>query len=393
MKGILFIILILSLDFVAISQNYGVINDLDDVSEFKKLDSLIKGKKYIFLGENNHYVHEYSQIKYTLIKYLHEKHNFNVILFESGMADCYYGNSLKYKNDSTWLTRHSIYPVWWSEPTISLMNYVKQNNLNIGGVDYQPSSSYGSGFLKLLKNVDTSLINETYYNDSLFSNFTTFHRVDSNLDQTVYDSIKKIANTLTKNYTLLNEIIAEKSKVDSTLLYYKKVISNRLFLLNNFENTKKMYPLRDSVMADNIVWFCDSLYPNEKIIIWGANDHIAKARSNFGNYYAGAVLPDRIKKESYYVGLYGFSGELYNYQDGKYTLEKPNKKSLEGRLHTFFGEGNSGWIDFNSMKSKKSFKWLNKTVWSYALGKYPVKIIPVKFYDGIIFINKLSINH
>ena len=147
-------------------------------------------------------------------------------------------------------------------------------------------------------------------------------------------------------------------------------------------------------MSNNIKWFYDSLYPNEKIIVWGANDHIAKERSNFStNYYAGSIFPERIKNDSYYIGFYAYSGEMYNYSEGNFKIVTPHKKSLEGRLHTYFDNNNDVFIDLSTILNSKTLKWVNKETMAYVWGRVPVFIVPKKYYDGIILINNLSIKH
>ncbi|WP_353056736.1 erythromycin esterase family protein [Paenibacillus polysaccharolyticus] len=36
---------------------------------------------------------------------------------------------------------------------------------------------------------------------------------------------------------------------------------------------------RDRVMADNLTWLAKTVYPNEKMIVWGHNYHIRKHNS------------------------------------------------------------------------------------------------------------------
>ena len=45
------------------------------------LDIVLKDKRIVLLGESSHGTEEYSQTKFQLIRYLHEKLGFNVLLF------------------------------------------------------------------------------------------------------------------------------------------------------------------------------------------------------------------------------------------------------------------------------------------------------------------------
>ncbi|GJM75871.1 hypothetical protein HMSSN036_80870 [Paenibacillus macerans] len=57
---------------------------------------------------------------------------------------------------------------------------------------------------------------------------------------------------------------------------------------------------RDKTMLDNLMWLVTEVYPTEKFIVWGHNDHIRKAHSEvMGTPYPvklmGELLPDEMK--------------------------------------------------------------------------------------------------
>lgn len=369
------------------------ISDLSAVDNYTPLDSSIKDKRIILLGESAHITKEYSLAKLKLIKYLHEKHGYNVILFESGIADCYYADQLKSKKDSSWLLTHSIFSIWWSKETLTLMDYIKKNNIKLSGIDYQLSSSANSDFLKLLEPLDSIFIRKIYSYDTAFSNYAYMQTFTPVFQGEKYNSIKTISQELIQNYGKIKIIIDQNNKVDlRSKLIINRIILNKLFLLNNFDIPNKVFTLRDSVMSSNIAWFCDSLYKGQKIIIWGANEHISKGRSpGFAHLYSGAILPDRIKNESYAMGIYAYSGEMYAYPEN-FTIKTPSPKSLEGRIHSIKNQGKDVFVDLTNVRNNANYSWVNKKIKSYSWGNYIDYITPIEFYDGIILINKVTLN-
>lgn len=395
----LFTFLLISISISSFTQNSFIkidnlaIKDLNNFEAYSEIDSLLKDKKYIFLGESAHSAEEYIIAKHKMIKYLHEKHGFNKVVFESGLSDCYYGNKHKYENDSLWLMTHSIYGIWFSKSTLLMLNDFKKDNISIGGFDFQNSSrdQASSKFILELKNIDTSLLSETFKWDKFLMNFRLPEKADSNKLRILNDSLAICRNILNKNYNYIDSIYKNKQMKNMDDQYVSRIILNKLFFLSVCDDRKKWSALRDSVMSSNMQWFCDSLYPNDKIIFWGANDHIAREKSTFGNYYAGSVLPERIKSQSYYIGLYALSGEIFTWSSGRFTMGKLKKSSLEVRTHDYFNSDNDVFLDFTEASQRKDFRWLNKKTISYVLGNIPVKIVPAKNYDGVILINKLSV--
>lgn len=367
------------------------IQNINDYSGFKYIDSSIKDSRIILLGESSHTSKEYSLVKYKLIKYLHEKHGFNTVLFESGLSDCFYFNKIKTPKDSSWLLRNSIFSIWWSSVSKSMMSYLKSEQMTIGGFDYQRSGSSHSEFLRLIPKVDTSFIDELYKLDTAFSNF-----VGKNYPPFTNENLDKYSTfqvNLERMYKRLSEQLDQNiSDIDSMdFKFFKRIISNNLFLIENYASSTKINALRDSVMGSNLLWFIDNIYKNEKIIIWGANDHIAKQRSGVSeNFYAASTLPDRIKKESYFIGLFAFSGEMYSYPSN-FEIKKPKEKSLENRIH-LLGEDNDVFFDLKHNYKDKNFKWMSEKTETYHWGMLVDKIIPINFYDGIILINKTTLS-
>lgn len=367
------------------------IKDLNDYNNFNYIDSSIKDSRIIFLGESSHTSKEYSLVKYKLIKYLHEKHGFDVVLFESGIADCFYSNKIKNVKDSSWLLKNSIFPIWWCQTTMSMMNYLKNAQITFGGFDYQRSSFGYSEFLQIIPEIDTSIVNKLFKLDTAFSNFTKNNYPPLNsISFNAYKEFQKELEVLYKKFD--EELDRKKDIIDSTnFKYYKRIISNKLFYINNFTDLSKRDDLRDSIMSDNLLWYIDNIYKNKKIIVWGANDHIAKHKSNISkNFYAASILPQRIKRESYFIGLFAYSGQMYA-NPSYFEIKTPKQSSMENRIHMLGGD-NDVFLDLKHNYQKQGFTWLSKKTITYHWGKLIDKIVPVEFYDGIILINKTSLS-
>jgi len=160
--------------------NYKLISITDNNTyDLSYLDTILKEKQVVMLGESAHGIEEYSLVKYRIIKHLHEKLNFNIIAFESGISECAFLDEMKDSLNSKELLEKGIVQVWQTESNIKLMNYIKENNIKIVGIDNQISTKYNSEYLKTAINkydkiaakkiysIDTA-INALYFNKELF---------------------------------------------------------------------------------------------------------------------------------------------------------------------------------------------------------------------------------
>ena len=141
---------------------------LDDTVNYKDLSFLrqvLKDKRIVFLGENAHGVSEFTTMKARLIRYLHEELGFDVLAFESNLADAYAANLLIKDSDVLTSIHNSISLLWHVEEIVPLFNYIKKthsttNPINVAGVDLNLCNASYS-FAHLLYNLIFPL-NQSY---------------------------------------------------------------------------------------------------------------------------------------------------------------------------------------------------------------------------------------
>lgn len=117
----------------------------EDYSDLSFLKPLLKDKTVVSLGENFHRVGEYASMKTRLVKYLHEELGFEVIAFESGLAEASVVNDVADELTAAEMMDNSIFDVWKSAETLELFNYIKQSRqtdkpLQLAGYDMQYTS-------------------------------------------------------------------------------------------------------------------------------------------------------------------------------------------------------------------------------------------------------------
>ena len=132
--------------------------------------------------------------------------------------------------------------------------------------------------------------------------------------------------------------------------------------------------VRDQQMADNVLWFLDTLKPGSKMVIWAANSHVAHLSERTATAPAseggaipkyrpmGQYLKETLGDDLYtilsvaYEGNWGVAGVAY--QQGEYEPAKPG--TLASLLHeTGF---DAGILDLETLYQNEAWPAASVTV-------------------------------
>ena len=158
---------------------------------------------------------------------------------------------------------------------------------------------------------------------------------------TYWDSLKKQRPLLEK---LLETKAKQLSNIDEkkAMLFYQFLISTKNYLpqilyenlIDKTITTETRRNLRDSLMAENIIWLANKYYPDKKIIIWAASYHLAKHKTlGYGNLketLLGDYIRKELDKDTYTITFTAYKGNVGGY-NGKChnTISKPKESSLK----------------------------------------------------------------
>ena len=128
-----------------------MIGSINAQSELDLIDlSPLENSKIVLLGEQTHFDGAVFDKKVKIIKQLHEKFGFNIIIFESGMYDNYKAQQLyQTKKEGISIYDQSIFSMWTETSAFKeLLDYILQNpEMKILGFDNQESSLFKEYFL------------------------------------------------------------------------------------------------------------------------------------------------------------------------------------------------------------------------------------------------------
>ncbi|WP_027446888.1 erythromycin esterase family protein [Pontibacillus marinus] len=360
----------------------------DDFSDLEFLKETLSDKRVVMLGESSHGVSEYNAMKTRLIKFLHQEMGYQVLAFESPMADVWTAQQTSSQYSSKELVRRSLFVVWHTKNVDTLYDYIKGSHqseppLNLVGFDMQaPIGAYGVYFKEKYKGTNPELAMSVYESEIQFRDL--YNRGELNQEK---------INSLIKGYKKIEEMLPDAQNELANFEVHKHFIEDRVKSLEGYYSLPKdsndRSIIRDKIMAENLDWLLSELYPDQKIIVWAHNEHIRNNVSNGKkNASMGELLEQSGKYSTYTLGLYLVDGDLANNYGEIYSARVFDKNSLEKRI------AKSGYpitfLDINGATEFEENGWLNDWTTTYIAGRKISSLKPAKNYDGVIVFNEVS---
>ncbi|KTF18357.1 erythromycin esterase family protein [Pseudoalteromonas sp. H105] len=322
------------------------LSNTDDFSDLAHFGDAVADKRIVYLDELTHGEHEVFALKSRLVKYLHQHHDFDALILESGLFDV---------NEIDKAARHSkdkrivdmaagnIFFSYAQDPAfLGLMDYIDaqrntQNPLALSGFDGRLSGEFSqaSFVVSLGKQLQSLQLSDSL----LLADWPKFS--------------KQLQATLTRNFVDLDEVEinqhiqtgyqymdalnrADNSPGLDSPSYYARLLEGvvRLFEVHY---TVRRFDEHDLVMANNIHWLLQNTYKDKKVIIWGHYVHVNRQGylSSRANNVTKA-LDKAYGQESYIVNFAAMSGEYREFRDG--TIKPIPPISKQYLAYTLKGE-------------------------------------------------------
>lgn len=365
----------------------------------KFIDDLLKDKRIILLGELDHGDGTSMEIKSKVIKYLHEKHNFNLLVFESGLINCNaLWTSTKEGNFIAQNASDHIYPIWSEvKETEKLFQYIDRQNqlgrtLQTVGIDPQFSGKRNEKvFIELLKTklssseIENKRFDEFSYELGIVSQWMKYpdkdkHRITESTFNAHIEYYKK--KVLPK---------VDSSEKELWNLYFENI---QTLATIKWERREGSFELRDWQMFRNLTFWLNK-YSHEKVIVWAANAHIIRNDIHLSGRHSDHKLIG-IKKlgdhifsaypdDTYSIAFTARSGRTLNFLNKKktnkigkhkgFSLEETLKKSDFAFIDLASFENTFGLNEYESQLFYPNVKCTSK--WS-------------KHFNGVIFIHQMK---
>ncbi|MDA1478056.1 erythromycin esterase family protein [Bacillus changyiensis] len=371
----------------------------DQLESFSFLDQYLQNKRIVFLGENGHGVAQHSQLKVRMIQYLHEQLGFNHILFESGLGECSYFNDFEKTLEPEKVMKKTIFPVWHTDEVLQLFKYLKKSHLHLSGIDIQFSSReliFSKKLVDMMSKLDPSYSEKVWImeNDVLALDkekrgrayFLPFYRRNIRTCRTLKNAYKELLNFLDQHEEEITNHIPETSYFQ----IIRRVIAKRIDFISMLSHgMRKALQIRDQAMADNLKWYVTNMYPDEKVIIWAHNGHIAKNIKNIIGFRSiGSYLPESIKTQSYRIGMFMYEGSAAHNNREVYEVKKPPQHSIEQYMASTHLP--ISFLDLTSPSNHGDSMWIHDTITAMDGGLGEMTIKPSGQYDGLVLVKSVT---
>ncbi len=389
-----------------IRDNSFTIDSVTDDSSFTDLQflkSLLQNRRLVQLGESSHGVMEFNQIKVRLIKFLHEEMDFNVIAFESGIFECYYGNRNIVFQTPDSLMKNCIFGVWHTDEVVELFDYIISTQstatpLILAGFDTQFSGQFRTMrplFLReMILPIDTDYADEIFEFDDKIVNYSSREGYEN-----FKDYVKQNISYLKQFYLSIIDYIdnnidslANKNNNDlkSVLLVRQSLLSTTKYLDQIIVVPLEGSLIRDEGMADNLSFLIEAIYPDQKIITWAHNGHILHANPKVQRFQGynkrrmGSWVSERYRSSLYTIALYMYGGQAARNDQRIYDITRPLDNSLEVVCNEASGE--FIFVDMLNQVEVEGNSWMFTMTPVKSWGLYEEKMVPRDQYDAILFI-------
>lgn len=297
-----------------------LLSDTTDFSDLKALKRALKNKRIVLLGESTHGAQEMNLLKNRLIRFLHQELDFQVLLLESGIGEIFSLDQRKQELSAHKMRYAGLMGPWQSEEFVPLMAYLKKHpDLALAGFDVQRT---GQSFVSLLEQLDQwvtipghpSLVEIEHQFSAVRTKLTDRKQ---KADEALAREKSAVIAALTAAQTEIRQKKNERQLADWTdqsIEFLLRSLQNRIDFIQYFYQFKldndyvHRFMARDSVMAENVRWLAEQIYPGKKIIISAHNHHIS--RFNERDFVMGEKLAEIYGQDLYAIGLFPGSGSF-----------------------------------------------------------------------------------
>jgi erythromycin esterase len=323
----------------------------EDFSDLLPLARAIGSARVVQLGESSHGAGEQFEAKARLIRFLHERLGFDVLVWESGLFDCRVANgALHSGTDPTAAASLGVFTIWSGTREVRpLLEYVQatlktSRPLEIAGFDMQFSSFGGTTRLRDALNAFGRLVPDESIRERIISlgdrAMQSYQALAVRSPQpgqqraplseflATVDSLRR----LMQNERTRLEAVNGRREVD----FFLHVVDDlREFGRTQYERNAPETPRtgaeasalqnlqwnrRDTQNAANLLWLIQEYYAGRKIIVWAHNGHVMNAYYSAdwmrlsnepqpgGMRPTGAFLADSLGGEAYTITMTSYSG-------------------------------------------------------------------------------------
>jgi erythromycin esterase len=393
----------------------------DDFTDLELLGKAIASARVVQLGEPSHGSGSAFAAKARMVKFLHQRHGFDVLIWESGLYDVALAQAemRSTSSDAVTAARKGIFTLWSEAAEIKpLFEYIKASQatlrpLDIAGFDIQVTADgtterFAQDLHVFVGTLDDPPIRKQAV--SLADDITAARNrlyaskfSDPRDLAALTDAVRALQALLSTKRTAFEAIRGELdiSFMDHALENMRADAALRVETAKSRETTPARESGRDALNAANLRWLLEEKYTGRKALVWAHNVHVMNA------YYApafrdlhleqhpgdmkttGVYMKKWLGDEVYTIGITAFEGQEGFAMGGPKSPVAPAPDgSLEANLHSL---GYAfAFVDFRSIRNKAANPLRDRL--AVRTPKFDINVVSDvgRIYDGMFFIDQMA---
>lgn len=376
----------------------------DDFADLMPFKSLLDGVRVVMLGEASHGDGATFYAKQRLIRFLHEEMGFDVLAWEARFFAMEEMNRALKSGQPI-----SIDSGWWYESgtmkpiyQYSRLTHKTDRPLRHTGVDIRfgfPEARWIDHYRKhlfefldakgpgLASPADLQTISEFVLAVKKKDPYSPSEEESAK----VRAAIKRVRDNLMKKATSVQN--SREIKYFAKTLEDLLACEEHMILCNVAEIPPRNMIFRARKMAENLVWLAKEWYPEQKIIVWAANQHISRNSSSIEMLIPGVRLPnmkfiemgDFIYRE---LGKSVYSIAFVAYQGTRRSRSQDSVETVSGSIQSLWHHTGQlfSFLDFRSVPEGH---WLYEPLLAHVSGNAIQRANWPNVFDGLFYIDTM----
>lgn len=412
--------------------------DPDDFKDLEPLKAAIGDSTMVLMGELTHGDAEAFALKTRLVKFLHQRMNFDVLVWESGLFDCEEMNqALAGEKPLADVARMGVFSHWsQGVESFPVFEYARstQNSgrrLQMAGFDIQNSGTAGWSmyptFAEWLSDPLVITREVKAYLDSLLADARKMPQAadpqgeQRRIDQALRTLAPSLSDSHRSHRGAIVAAIGEREFayrqrcLDNAVAFADMMAANDKYQqTQSGEGFRWAYNVREAANIESLLWLAKERFADHKLIVWCHNAHLFVGVTGLLNL-AGADLPPNAQTDArgrvlnvmdstgrgvkqtlgdkaYVLGVMAHSGTWSWLGNPPIDYAPAEPGSIEELLHAV--GSSSLFLDFRPVRSDPTH-WLNQALPGRINQQQPVSSQTEwpKAYDGVLFIDRMTPRH